>query len=400
MDSTVTAGGLRDQFEQFYALDAGAVRAAVESGLITTDTNVLLNLYRFQAAAREDLFKALEGVRDRLWIPYQVGLEFHRRRLDVIAEQEAYFASSQRELKRLTDGLRNKVGDFPTRIGLSEARTKEILDSIGELSSALSGEVTKAGRANEVRLSDFEADRVLERLEALFEKRVGQPMSPAELAEARKEAQRRVDAKIPPGYEDGAKADPAGDYLIFRQLMTEAKTRALPVVLVTDDEKPDWYRKQQGKPLGARPELRAEMMAEAGVPLLAMTTESFLRNVKKYLHVEVAPETLDQAKKLPVIVEEDQRSAMERILALQAGDDYREQVQRLRGPQAFDDLASLSDEQRATVARYIEEAAIRARPKDTESSERLRRWWALLGTSQPRDRVSGQQASSDESEQE
>jgi hypothetical protein len=82
---------------------------------------------------------------------------------------------------------------------------------------------------------------VLAKLEDLLDNRFGEQMKPKALKAARKEARRRVAGRIPPGYEDAGKADPTGDYLIFRQLMDEAKTGQRPVVFATDDEKPDWY---------------------------------------------------------------------------------------------------------------------------------------------------------------
>jgi hypothetical protein len=44
---------LRDQFEHFYALDENAKKTALQTGLVTPGTNVLLHLYRFQAVARD-----------------------------------------------------------------------------------------------------------------------------------------------------------------------------------------------------------------------------------------------------------------------------------------------------------------------------------------------------------
>lgn len=298
---------MRDLFAHFYALDEGTVKKAVQGGIVAPDTNVLLNLYRFQGGAREDLFGALESLQDRLWIPHQVGLEFQRRRIGVIADQERYFTSTQRELKQLIDSIREKAEAFPTRIGLDKERTQEILRSIGSLSAILNEEISKAGRANEVRIKNSDNDKVLKRLEALVADRVGEQMAPAELQAARAEALRRMEAGLPPGYEDNGKADPTGDYLVFRQLMDKAKQCKLPVVLVTDDEKKDWYRREQGKPLGARPELREEMMAEAGVPFVIMTTATFLRHVKAYLDFDVASETIDQAKELPGVLDESER---------------------------------------------------------------------------------------------
>jgi PIN like domain len=124
-------------------------------------------------------------------------------------------------------------------------------------------------------------------------------MEPGELETARKEARRRVEARVPPGYMDKAKPDPTGDYLVWKQPMQEAGKRKRSTVLITDDRKEDWYRREHGLTLGARYELREEMMSEAGVPFLIMTTETFLLHAREYLNVVVSPETVDQAKELP-----------------------------------------------------------------------------------------------------
>ena len=51
---------LRDQFEHFYMPDEQGVATAIKSGLVAPDANVVLNLYRFQSEARDQLFGALE----------------------------------------------------------------------------------------------------------------------------------------------------------------------------------------------------------------------------------------------------------------------------------------------------------------------------------------------------
>ena len=90
--------GLRDQFAQFYVPDEDAIETALKAGLVVPDTNVILNLYRFQATARDELFGALEKVGNRLWAPHQVGLEFHQIRLSVMKEQEDYFDTTLNDL--------------------------------------------------------------------------------------------------------------------------------------------------------------------------------------------------------------------------------------------------------------------------------------------------------------
>lgn len=86
---------------------------------------------------------------------------------------------------------------------------------------------------------------------------------------------------------------------MWRQLLTKAADKKLPVVFITGDTKEDWYQREHGLTLGARRELREEMTREAGVPLLIMTTETFLRHAKTHLKATVSEETVDQAKELP-----------------------------------------------------------------------------------------------------
>ena len=266
---------------------------------MTPDTNVLLNLYRFQSEARDQLFGALEKLGDRLWIPYQVGLEFHRRRLDVMKDQEGYFTKTRDDVLNAIDALQGKVRGFGTRIGLGAEHIKKIDDGIVELNSLIADVVMKAEGLNEVRLGGHASDEVLARIDVLFENRVGGLMTAADLDDARKEALRRVKDQIPPGYKDKDKADPTGDYLLWRQLMTEAEKRKLPVMFITNDIKEGWVQREHGLTLGARYELRAEMMAEASVPFIIMTTGTFLHHAEKYLNAEVSDETIAQAKELP-----------------------------------------------------------------------------------------------------
>lgn len=215
-----------------------------------------------------------------------------------MSEQEGYFTKTLKDFGDSIEALRGKVRAFRTRIALSADHVKKIEDAITGLNALIGVEVVKAQDSNEVRLDDHASDEVLTRITALFENRVGEPMSADELTAAREEAQRRGTDHAPPGYKDKDKADPAGDYLVWKQLMLKAKDRKLPIVLITDDRKEDWYQEFKGRTLGARRELREEMMAEAGVPLLIMTTETFLLQAGKYLNVEVSPGTVDQAKEL------------------------------------------------------------------------------------------------------
>ena len=42
------------------------------------DTNVLLNLYRYPKDVSSEFINVLKHIQDRIWIPYNVGLELSR----------------------------------------------------------------------------------------------------------------------------------------------------------------------------------------------------------------------------------------------------------------------------------------------------------------------------------
>lgn len=114
--------------------------------------------------------------------------------------------------------------------------------------------------------------------------------------------------------------------------------------------------------MGARPELREEMMTETGVPFIIMTTETFLRHVKAYLDFDVAPETIDQAKELPGVLDDNKR-----MLAMR-----RERAQialmeiRLRRTDVAQEAAVAAARERAL------RSAIARGEKDSISAELLR----------------------------
>jgi len=239
-------------------------------------------------------------------------------------------------------------------------------------------QVTKAEEANEVHLDRRDSDELLTRLEALFDGRVGEPMQPDVLAEARKEAKRRIENKIPPGYADKDKADPSGDYLVWKQLLGEAAARRVPVVLVTDDRKEDWVRREHGLTIGPRPELCEEMSAAAAVPFLLMSTAAFLRHAREYMSVTVSPETVEQARELPDVQAERQRAIVEEMFA-QARNDldrlYRSYAQaevEAVGERGREDALRRQVANQATLDSLQAEAELEAsRDRQRRAQERL-----------------------------
>src|ERR1039457_5104857 len=168
--------GLKEQFQRFYAPGEEEIDKVLRVGLVVVDTNVLLSLYRFQSKARDELLLVLKQLGDRLWIPHQVGLEFHQNRFAVIAGQENFFAKTRDELQKSANEYIQKFHAFCNRIAVTQDEVRKLVKGIEGAHKAIANEVSRAENINEVHLDNRDSDDILRRLEALFANKVGDPM--------------------------------------------------------------------------------------------------------------------------------------------------------------------------------------------------------------------------------
>ena len=88
--------GLYDDFRGYRVPTEAELTEALRTATAVVDANVLLNLYRYNEATRDDLLDVLQRLGDRLWIPHQVLREFWRNRLSVLASRGTGSAEASR----------------------------------------------------------------------------------------------------------------------------------------------------------------------------------------------------------------------------------------------------------------------------------------------------------------
>jgi hypothetical protein len=103
---------MREKFIGWYPKKPEEISDLWNDAIFVPDTNVLLHCLRHPAAVRNEMLRLFEALGDSLWIPYQVGLEFHRNRLGVefgaldaydalIKDQEAILDKARDRLRQL-----------------------------------------------------------------------------------------------------------------------------------------------------------------------------------------------------------------------------------------------------------------------------------------------------------
>lgn len=302
---------MRDTFVAFYRPNPDQIERAWVEATFVLDTNILLNLYRYPLSARTELLEVLKALQARIWIPYHVGMEFQRNRLTVIASQQKRFTELKVEIENVGTTLRKGIA----KLQLKKRHALIDVDPIlSQMDASVQGFVKILDDLRQKDDLSFDADPIRDQLDEILRGRVGAAPSKEEVSALNVEGEKRFKHQMPPGYADAEKDKRPGanymfqgipyetrfgDFFVWRQTVEHAKKNEIKaLIFLTDDEKEDWWQVVDvdgPKKIGARPELRDEIMREGGVEFFHMyNSESFLIHAKKYLLPTVQQESIEE----------------------------------------------------------------------------------------------------------
>ncbi|MEX2615188.1 MAG: PIN-like domain-containing protein, partial [Alphaproteobacteria bacterium] len=152
---------MRDRFP-WYFLDQTDYDAAWDKGILTVDTNVMLDLYRYNKSTRDALLAALESFNGRFWISHQTAKEFVKNRRVVITDMENDFDKAKKHVEEVEKAMSTAVnairGCRVVPKELIENFEKDIQKACGDIRAKIDKERTV--------IPDYEKnDDVVQRLE-------------------------------------------------------------------------------------------------------------------------------------------------------------------------------------------------------------------------------------------
>lgn len=306
---------MRTSFPGHFRPKAEELESLWRNADIAIDANVLLNLYRYSRQAREALLRALDSVRSRLFVPHQAAREFLDNRLGVTASQADEYTKTIRVITELVQNLSNtKRHPFLPESELPEFRVHT------EKACAL------LVSQREQLLQRLTEDETLDAIDKICSEAMGVPLTMEELKTVENEGVLRYQNKIPPGYRDAKKEGVAevqkrfGDLILWKQVIRRAKDAAKPMILVTDDQKDDWWCEQSGRTVGPRPELVEEFSKEAGQRFWMYSVDQFLEHLSSSTSVKVSQDVLEE------VIEQRERTKEE----AQVNDEIKEEMDLMR----------------------------------------------------------------------
>ncbi|MFE6920601.1 PIN-like domain-containing protein [Nocardia sp. NPDC057663] len=277
-------GGLFSGFEGFIVPGPPETSAALRTGILAVDTNVLLNLYRYNETTRKDLLAVLSAAGGRLFVPHQVVREFWRNRQSVLGGLGGAKREVQSALNRNCTSTNDAIRRWAKSVALSEERLNQLLEQTNSFFESISGELGDGPARVSAHLPTSE-DSVLAELASLLAEAVGGELPPGAWAAAVAEGERRVKDNEPPGFKDADKLESdlperaSGDYIIWLQLLIEGEAAGKDLVLVTADTKEDWWdRAERGQLIGPRRELIEEYFGRTGRRFFLLEPSSLLQH--------------------------------------------------------------------------------------------------------------------------
>ena len=305
-------------------------RDAWANGVFVVDTNVLLDLYRYGAQLRTDVFSTLGRVKTRVWVPYHVLLEYHENRVTVLLEQDVQFDKVKGIIEKSERDLIAKFENEQLSSRRSMIDCRPFLAELHKITEGFSRAIDLEYTKYPNRLSH---DEIRAAIDDLIEDRVTPaPANQADLDGIYKEAKTRYECSVPPGYEDSGKSRTLihrglryerkyGDVLVWKEIISIARlTKAEHVVFITNEKKADWWNVVRGKIIGPRIELIDELnLCSQAKSLTMYSVESFLHNAKEYLDIEIGLESIGEARELqamqgvPDIDVENMQKAIEKF---------------------------------------------------------------------------------------
>lgn len=287
-----------------YRLTEENIRYLWSNCVFVLDTNVLLNAYRYSPKLRNGLIDTLTKISDRIWIPYQVIMEYYENKPSVISGE----INNYENIKKIIPEAKTAIEDQIKKNNLLRKHsacaeiTKTLQDKLEQRFKEIDTDLQDIIKKYPTR-DDFESfnDIIIK----LLDGKVGKPYSVEKLEQISQEGSTRCKLRLPPGYEDIKDKDKHGirkygDIIIWFQIIDFAKENKKPIIFISEDLKEDWWWSPSKSTLGPRPELIQEFKSRTDTIFYMYSMDQFMKYANKYIETNIASDIIELAKEFRV----------------------------------------------------------------------------------------------------
>ncbi|MBG5923699.1 PIN-like domain-containing protein [Providencia rettgeri] len=260
---------MRDKFKGFYGNSVEDEMDAFLSNktIFIFDTNCFLNLYRCDEDTKNDFMNVIDNIKDRIWFPFQVCLEYQRNRIKVISSSMKNLNEIKQELMTATKVIdifcnesQKSIKNRYSQLHVELCNLKEEIE--GKINNFISESID-----NRLSKSDLisKSDDIRSWIDTVSIEKISEPLTQEQIDRINKEGERRYKAKIGPGWEDERDKkdsesyfdgvyykDKYGDLYLWTEILNkvESDDEVENIIFVTNDVKDDWWYREHGKTIG------------------------------------------------------------------------------------------------------------------------------------------------------
>lgn len=264
---------MKEKFPEFYVNFDELWKDAV----FVFDTNVLLDILRMPKSERDSFIKILTELKktNTVWLPFQVGLEYHNHYKEVIKENDFKVDEAKNNIKKELERIKDDICKKYNR-GLVDIDTELIKTEIQKSINAINIFFETANNSK----TDY--DKLTEEIANLFSD-IGDDYNYSDKKEKKEKAEKRIKECIPPGFKDKNKdnGNDTGDILVWFQIIDYAKNNGKNIIFVTNDTKEDWFQKKGNITIMPRSELLKEFNDNTGKIIWIYSEDNFIREYNK-----------------------------------------------------------------------------------------------------------------------
>ena len=266
--------------EQIFSFEYKSIEQIQKDCIFVFDTNVLFVPFDSSEKSIEEINKILKKLKkdNKLFIPARVAREFANNRAKRIGD---LFLKVRQTKENLNSGP-YKFEDYPLLEDNQNYKlVKQKFDSISNLIRESRNLLTNI--ENDIQNWNWD-DNVSKMYKEIFTKN-----NIIELKKEQKDLiedlQNRIQYKIAPGYKDSGKIDDGiGDLIIWTTILELAKDKNADVIFVSNDQKNDWFYKQDKIGLYPKYELFDEfrrLTGEKSIHIINFPKFLEIRNAKE-----------------------------------------------------------------------------------------------------------------------
>ena len=237
-------------------IDAEQEEFLVKNATIVFDTSSIGQLYYLTEESKKTMVDILCCLKDKLWMPAQVFLEYSKNREKLLGNPaDEQYSTPKFSQNQLVDDLQvfvKKHRDNPyfhphfddTQLADIETETNKIKESYKQIKAIVKEQNKKRREEIESMIHDYSRDVLWQVFSSVTK---GVPFTYPEVMEIVREGRFRYENSIPPGYKDGENDKKKGfqvygDLIVWKEILRYAKKEKKPVLFICDDMKEDLYR--------------------------------------------------------------------------------------------------------------------------------------------------------------